>query len=184
SGHGGKRIYLAEPETVEYASFLLEQGMIHFIDHHKHGLFTAAKHVGNRVVEVGDARGDIDHKKNDRSFLNGDQHLFADGRLKHVVRAVYIAPRIDNRKRVTRPFTLAVMPIARHATEIVYNRPSAFCQSVIQRRFTDIWPSYYCDDVCHKRTKVRIRNGNRVSLLSVAPKYRQGKHGRWPAEAP
>src|SRR5690606_30391391 len=158
--------------------------MVYLIDDDKYRLLAAPEHVGNGVIQISDTGGYIYHKKDNRGFLNGDHHLFADGRLKDVVRAMYIATGIDDSKGVARPLTLAVMPIACHSTEIVDNRPPAFCQSVIQRRFTDVWPSYYCDDVCHKPTKVRIRNGKRISLLSVAPKYRRGRPDHWTAGAP
>src|SRR5690606_7475099 len=158
--------------------------MVHLIDDDKHGLFAPPEHVGDGIIQIGDTGGYIYHKKDDRGFLNGNHHLLADGRLKYVVRAMHVASRIDNGEFVTRPFALAVMPIACHAAEIVDNCPPAFCQPVIQRRFTDVWPSYYCDDVCHKLTKVRIRNGKRISLLSVAPKYRRGRPDHWTAEAP
>src|SRR5690606_23648223 len=168
-------------ETVENTRLLLQQRMVYLIDHHEYRLFTAAQHIGNGIIQIGNTGGDIYHKEDNRGLFNGNHHLLADSRSKHIIRTVHVAARVDYRKGVTRPFALAVMPVARYAAEIVDYRPPAFCQPVVQRRFTDIWPSYYCDDVCHKPTKVRIRNGKRISLPAVALKYRPHKPGHWPA---
>src|SRR5690606_8337576 len=148
--HRGEWVDFSQSEAVENTGLLLQKRVVYLIGDYKNGLFTPAQHIRDGIIQIGDSGGHIHHKQDNRSFFNGNQHLFTDGGFKSVLRAVHVSTGVDHRKLLPYPFSLSVMPVARYSTIVIDNRPAAFCQAIIQSGFPDVWPSYNCDDICHQ----------------------------------